>query len=317
MALSKVCCSLKRRLVCWVRYFWNRFIFDLNVKNIAFHVVFKKNTGRWFAFFLTFNKSDLKFRWERLAVAWRYLVFPWRSRTTNFRVWGNWVVLTSALCRSFSSLQWVEIEALLFICVTSTKSRRAWRFFVGEISILDFFKLAAQLTPLISKINSPIHLLYFSWWPSLAILLLLSGTFPILFNLPGQVICLDSLHATPSFLGLSYLCLDHRWFFSVSSAQLISLSASLLNILQLPSPSVFNFFHLEITLLLTLVVMMFLLFFMMLFIMNDCCLVSPQRGRVEVANESRRLARVTIIRIVDGWAMIGTVKALRNKVKWK
>jgi hypothetical protein len=62
--------------------------------------------------------------------------------------------------------------------------------------------------------------------------------------------------------------------------------------------------------------MMFLLFFMILFIMNDCCLVSPQRGRVEVANESRRLARVTIIRIVDGGAMIGTVKALRNKVKW-
>jgi len=63
--------------------------------------------------------------------------------------------------------------------------------------------------------------------------------------------------------------------------------------------------------------MMFLLFLVMLFIVNNCCLVSPQRGRVEVANESRRLARVAIIRIVDGGAMIGTVKALRNIVKWK
>lgn len=63
--------------------------------------------------------------------------------------------------------------------------------------------------------------------------------------------------------------------------------------------------------------MMFLLFLVMLFIVNNCCLVSPQWRRVDVTNELRRLARIAIVRILDGGAMIGTVKALRNIVKWK
>lgn len=135
--------------------------------------------------------------------------------------------MESVLLWSSSSLERVEVEALLFVSVTSTKSRRA-RLFIWEIFRLYFPESTTQQTLFIILCKGPIHLYGSLACRFFTLKLLLSQVMVAwcLLNLSGHVICLDwSIFSNVCRL----LCFSHSGaltHYLRTSAQHISLSTS-------------------------------------------------------------------------------------------